>query len=144
MQQQPKIRPTGATASLGRTGFPHILTPTGGTLDIVTGPSQPGFNPLDLLYASLAACMAMSARIAAHRMGVHESIREIRVEASGEKADEGPSRIARIDILFTIDGDIDAETRMAIVHEAEEICTVSNTLSGNPSLALRLTEQALG
>ena len=135
-----KIRPTGATASLGRTGFPHLVTPTGGTLDIVTGPSQSGFNPLDLLYASLASCMAMSARIAAHRMGVHESIREIRVEASGRKADEGPSRIARFDILFTIDGDIDAQTRMAIVHDAEEICTVSNTLCGNPNLNLRLTE----
>lgn len=138
--QQSKVRPTGATASLGRTGFPHIATTTGGTLDIVTGPSQPGFNPLDLLYASVASCMAMSARIAAHRMGVHESIREIRVEASGQKADEGPSRIARFDILFTIDGDIDAQTRMAIVHDAEEICTVSNTLSGNPSLDLRLAE----
>lgn len=138
--QQSKVRPTGATASLGRTGFPHIATTTGGTLDIVTGPSQPGFNPLDLLYASVASCMAMSARIAAHRMGVHESIREIRVEASGQKADEGPSRIARFDILFTIDGDIDAQTRMAIVHDAEEICTVSNTLSGNPSLDLRLVE----
>ncbi|SSC64836.1 OsmC family protein [Ciceribacter selenitireducens] len=138
--QQSKVRTTGATASLGRTGFPHIVTPTGGTLDIVTGPSQPGFNPLDLLYASLASCMAMSARIAAHRMGVHENIREIRVEASGQKADEGLSRIARFDILFTIDGDIDAQTRRAIVHDAEEICTVSNTLSGNPSLDLRLAE----
>lgn len=139
--QQSKIRPTRATASLGRTGFPHLVTPTGGTLDIVTGPSQPGFNPLDLLYASLASCMAMSARIAAHRMGVHESIREIRVEASGQKADEGPSRIARFDILFTIDGDIDAETKLAIVHDAEQICTVSNTLGENPGLTLRLTEQ---
>lgn len=138
--QQSKVRPTGAIASLGRTGFPHIVTPTSGTLDIVTGPSQPGFNPLDLLYASLASCMAMSARIAAHRMGVHESIREIRVEASGQKAGEGPSRIAGFDIVFTIDGDIDAQTRTAIVHDAEEICTVSNTLSGNPSLNLRLAE----
>lgn len=136
--QQSKVRPTGATASLGRTGFPHIVTPTGGTLDIVTGPSQSGFNPLDLLYASLASCMAMSARIAAHRMGVQESIREIRVEASGQKADEGASRIARFDILFTIDGDIDAGTKLAIVHAAEEICTVSNTLAGDPALDLRL------
>lgn len=141
--QQSKVRQTGAAASLGRTGFPHIVTQTGGTLDIVTGPSQPGFNPLDLLYASLASCMAMSARIAAHRMGVHESIREICVETSGRKADEGPSRIAQFDILFTIDGDIDAETKLAIVHDAEQICTVSNTLGENPSLTLRLTEQGL-
>ena len=41
---EPKLRTriTGATASLGRTGFPHVTSVTGGTLDIVTGPSQPG------------------------------------------------------------------------------------------------------
>ncbi|GEO86932.1 MULTISPECIES: OsmC family protein [Alphaproteobacteria] len=138
--QEPKVRPTGATANLGRSGFPHIVTPTGGTLDIVTGASQPGFNPLDLLYASLAACMAMSARIAAHKMGVQDQIHEIRAEASGEKADDGPSRIVRFEVVFTFDADIDAETKAAIIHAAEEICTVSNTLAGSPALDLRLAE----
>jgi uncharacterized OsmC-like protein len=136
--QESKTRPTGATASLGRTGFPHILTPTGGRLDIVTGQSQPGFNPLDLLYASLASCMAMSARIAAHRMGVHANIQEIHAKVSGEKATEGPSRIARIEIVFTIEGDIDATMKLALVHAAEEICTVGNTLAGNPTFDLRI------
>lgn len=136
---QPKTRPTGASASLGRTGFPHVVTPTGGTLDIVTGASQPGFNPLDLLYASLAACMAMSARIAASQMGVLEHIRDIRADVTGEKATEGPSRIANFQVVFTIDADLDAETKQAIAHAAEEICTISNTLNGNPPILLQLT-----
>lgn len=137
---EPKTRATGATAQLGRTGFPHIVTPTGGTLDIVTGANQPGFNPLDLLYASLAACMAMSARIAASRRGVLGQIRDIRAEVSGEKADEEPSRVARLAVVLTIDGDIDAATKAAIVHEAEEICTISNTLGSSPVLDLHLVE----
>ncbi len=137
---EPKTRATGATAQLVRTGFPHIVTPTGGALDIVTGATQPGFNPLDLLYASLAACMAMSARIAASRRGVLGQIRDIRAQVSGEKAAEEPSRIARFVVALTIDGDIDAATKMAIAHEAEEICTVSNTLGAVPVLDLRLTE----
>lgn len=135
-----RTRPTGATATLGRTGFPTITSATGGRLDIVTGPSQPGFNPLDLLYASLAACLTMSARIAASQMGVIENITEITVVVTGEKAKEGLSRVKEFAIAFTIRGDIDASTREAIAHAAEgEICTVSNTISGNPAFVMTVS-----
>ncbi len=60
-----RTRPVGASAVLGRTGFPHVTSATGGEIDIVTSPSQPGFNPLDLLYSSLSACLVLSARMAA-------------------------------------------------------------------------------
>ncbi|MGO8048355.1 OsmC family peroxiredoxin, partial [Rhizobium johnstonii] len=70
-------RPTGATSVVGRTGFPHVTSATHGEIDIVTAPSQPGFNPLDLLYSSLSACRVLSARIAASQMGVLDKISEI-------------------------------------------------------------------
>lgn len=130
-----KFRPTGATATLGRTGFPHVVSATGGVLDIATGATQPGFNPLDLLYASLSACLAMSARIAASQMGVLDRITEIAAAVSGTKAAEGPTRVQAFDIAFTIRGDIDAETRAAIARTAEEICTVSNTLRQRPDFS---------
>lgn len=131
-----KTRQTGATATLGRTGFPHVTSATGGTLDIVTGASQSGFNPLDLLYASLSACLAMSARIAASQLGVLEKLTEISAVVTGEKAAEGLSRVQKFNIAFTIRGDIDAQTREAIARAAEdEICTVSNTIRGNPEFA---------
>ena len=100
-------RPTGATAVLGRTGFPHVTSATKGEIDIVTAPSQPGFNPLDLLYSSLSACLVLSARIAASQMGVLDKISEITAEVTGEKATEGLSRVARLNIEFSIKGDID-------------------------------------
>ncbi|NLS02343.1 OsmC family protein [Rhizobium sp. P32RR-XVIII] len=130
-----KPRPTGATAVLGRTGFPHITSATKGELDIVTGASQPGFNPLDLLYSSLSACLALSARIAASQMGVLDRITEISADVTGEKATEGLSRVQTFNIAFSIKGDIDEETRQKIAHAAEEICTVSNTIRGNPEFA---------
>ncbi len=37
-------RPTGATAVLGRTGFPHVTSATRGELDIVTGAVAAGFQ----------------------------------------------------------------------------------------------------
>lgn len=129
-----RTRPVGASAVIGRTGFPQITSATGGELAIVTGPSQPGFNPLDLLYASLAGCLAISARLAATELKVMDRITDITVAVTGEKAVEGLSRVARFDITLTIRGDIDEDTRRAIAQKAEhEICTVSNTISGTPA-----------
>jgi len=131
-----KTRPVGASATMGRTGFPHITSATGGTIEIVTGVSQAGFNPLDLLYASLSACLAMSARIAASRLGVLDKLVEVTAEVTGEKAAVEPSRVEKFSIHFRIVGDFDDATRHAIARAAEdEICTVSNTIQGNPTFS---------
>jgi uncharacterized OsmC-like protein len=129
-----RTRPTGVTATLRPGETPHLTSVTGGELDIVTAPSQAGFNPLDLLYASLSGCLVLSARMAATQLGVADKLGTITAEVSGEKAPDGPSRVAQFKIVFTIEGDIDDETRHAIIAAAEdEICTVSNTIRGNPS-----------
>ncbi|MBP1887371.1 OsmC family protein [Sinorhizobium mexicanum] len=135
-----RTRETGATAVVGRTGFPHVMSVTGGELDIVTGPSQPGYGPLDLLYASLASCLVLSARIAASRFGVLDRLTEVSAKVTGEKAHDEPSRVARFDIEFSIKGDFDDTVRQAIAEAAEnEICTVSNTLRGNPAFTSRVS-----
>jgi len=131
-----RTRPVGASAVLGRTGFPHVTSATGGEIDIVTSPSQPGFNPLDLLYSSLSACLVLSARMAASQLGVFDRITELKADVTGEKATEGLSRVKTFNIAFSIKGDIDEETRQKIAHAAEdEICTVSNTIRGNPEFS---------
>jgi uncharacterized OsmC-like protein len=131
-----KARQTGATAVLGRTGFPHVTSVTGGEINVVTAPSQVGFGPLDLLYASLSACLVLSARMAASQMGVLDKLTEVSAAVTGEKAGEGLSRIEKFNIAFTINGDFDDATRGAIAHAAEnEICTVSNTIRGNPTFS---------
>ncbi|MBW9051791.1 OsmC family protein [Rhizobium mesosinicum] len=133
-------RPTGANAVLGRTGFPHVTSVTGGEIDIVTSPSLPGFNPLDLLYSSLSACLVLSARMAASQLGILDKITEITADVTGEKAAEGLSRVATFNIIFSIKGDIDEETRRKIAHMAEdEICTVSNTIRGTPEFATKIS-----
>ncbi|MGV1869296.1 OsmC family protein [Agrobacterium rosae] len=123
-----KKRDTGATATLGRNGHPQIATPTGGQLAVVTAASEPGFNPLDLLYSSLAACLALSARIAASRLGVLDSFESVEARVAGEKSEGEPARITHFDMRLKITGDFDAETKQAIAHMAEDICTISNTL----------------
>lgn len=136
-----KTRPTGASAVLGRHGFPRVTSATGGEIQIVTGPSQAGFNPIDLLYASLSACMAMSARIAASQMGVLDRLTDIRADVTGEKSTEGLSRVVKFNIVLTIRGDIHAEARHAIALAAEEeICTVSNTLRGGAEFSMTVRD----
>ncbi|POO57369.1 OsmC family protein [Agrobacterium rosae] len=131
-----KKRETGATATLGRNGHPQIATPTGGALAVVTGASEPGFNPLDLLYSSLAACLVLSARIAASRLGVLDRFESVEARVTGEKSEGEPARITHFDMRLKITGDFDAESRDAIAHQAEEICTVSNTLRGDAAFNL--------
>lgn len=131
-----KKRETGATARLARNGHPQLMTPTGGALVVVTGASDPGFNPLDLLYSSLAACLVLSARIAASRMGVLDRFESVQARVTGEKSEGEPARIVSFEMALTIAGDFDEETKQAIAHQAEEICTVSNTLRGDAAFNL--------
>lgn len=129
-----KARPTGAEARLERHGAPTVVSATGGILDMVAAGSQPGFNPVDLLYASLSACMVLSARIAASQLGVLDGFSGAIARVSGEKAEGEPSRIAGMSVILEITGDFDAETRHAIGRMAEEICTISNTLHTSPEI----------
>ncbi len=133
-----RTRPTGATSTMGRTGYPRVVSETGGIIDIKTGASEEGFNPLDLIYASLSACLAMSARIAATKLGLLDRLEGVTAEVKGEKAPDEPSRIARFDIRFDIRGDFDDETRHEIARLAESICTVSNTIAGQPEFAIEI------
>ncbi len=131
-----KKRDVGATATLGRNGHPQLETPTGGMLPVVTAASEPGFNPIDLLFSSLAACLVLSARIAASRMGVLDRFTAVEAKVTGEKSEGEPARILRFHMSLTIHGDYDEATKQAIAHQAEEICTVSNTLRGDAEFRL--------
>lgn len=129
-----RTRPIGATATLGRSGYPHVVSETGGVVDIVTGVSEPGFNPLDLLLASLAACMSMSARIAARELGLSDRMLGVSAKANGEKANDGPSRFVKLTVEFRFEGELDQDEKRQVAHRAEEICTVSNTLAVKPEI----------
>ena len=134
-----RTRETGAIAEMPQGKLPVITTPTGGVVEIVTSVSQAGFNPLDLIYSSVAACMALSARIAASKLGLKDRLTDVRVEVKGDKAHEGPSRIERFEITFHFAGDLTEEEKHRLAEMAEEICTVSNTLRGEPKFTVAVS-----
>jgi uncharacterized OsmC-like protein len=131
-----KTRPIGATAVVGRFGHPRVSSDTGGEVGIVTGAAEPGFNPLDLMFSSLAGCLVLSGRIAASKLGFLDRLTEVRAHVTGEKAPEGPSRIIHFRISLVIDGDLSIHEKAQIAHMAEEICTVSNTLKALPTFSV--------
>ncbi|MGK6316815.1 OsmC family protein [Neorhizobium sp. DT-125] len=133
-----KTRPIGATAVVGRLGHPQVTSETNGQVEVVTGASEPGFNPLDLMFSSLAACLVLSGRIAASKLGILDRLAEVRAHVTGEKAEGGPSRITRFIVKLTVEGDLSPLEKAEIAHMAEDICTVSNTLKNAPELSVEI------
>lgn len=133
-----KKRPIGAVAKLQRNGHPQVTSRTGGEIGVVTGASEEGFNPLDLMFASLSACLVLSARIAASKLSLLERFDGASADVTGEKSSEEPYRIERFIVEITINGDLTEDERRDIVHMAEDICTVSNTLKVPPAISLRI------
>jgi uncharacterized OsmC-like protein len=132
---KPLVRPTGATAKLRPRESPVVTSATGGAFTLSSHVSAPGFSPVDMLYGALAGCLVLSARAAAAKLGVLDRIGDIEARVTGHKAAEGPSRVEAFHVEIEIGGDIDAVTKRAIAEAAEgEICTVSNTLRGHPSI----------
>lgn len=130
-----KSRPIGASAQLQRNGHPQVASRTGGTVSVVTGASEEGFNPLDLMFASLSACLVLSARIAASKLGLLDRFESCAADVTGSKAEEEPSRLAALQVRMSVRGDLTPEERKKIVEMAEDICTVSNTLRTPPAIS---------
>jgi uncharacterized OsmC-like protein len=133
-----KARPIGATAELKRNGHPMVTSRTGGKVSVVTGASEEGFNPLDLMFSSLSACLALSARIAASKLGVLDRFESVTADVTGQKSAEEPYRIERFSVWIKIEGDFSEAERFKIVEMAEEICTVSNTLHTPPTISIEI------
>lgn len=129
-----RTRALGATASVGRDGRPEVTSETGGRLSVVTRPSAEGFNPVDLMAASLSPCIVLSVQIAARAEGWLAEIDRVSARVIPEKAEDAPSRVARFVTTVTIDGPLAADRKAQLVAAAEAICTVSNTLRAGAAI----------
>lgn len=130
-----RTRSIGATATAGRDSLPEVTSETGGRLAVVTRPSAEGFNPVDLMAASLSSCIVLSVQIAARGEGWLAEIDQVTARVIPEKADDAPSRVARFVTTVTIEGPLDSAKKARLVEAAETICTVSNTLRAGAEIA---------
>lgn len=133
-----KHRNAGVDVEIGRLGVPVAASFTGGHVTIATGVSAVGFNPLDLMYASLGTCLALSLRVAASELSILDRFTSAHVRVTGEKIEGEFKRIGLMNVTIEIEGDLDADEKECLAHRAEEICTISNTLKQAPAIVLDL------
>jgi uncharacterized OsmC-like protein len=121
---------------VARIGHGEVVSASGAKLDLSSAASAPGYSPIDLMYAAVAGCLALSARVAASELHVLDQFVEAKVTVTGRKTGEPPRRITHFDIAIQIVGDFDEETRHALIERAEELCTVSNTFRDIPAFVI--------
>lgn len=89
--------------------------------------SQAGPSPMQALAFGLAGCMAMDV---AHivRKGRHD-LRGLKVDLTGTRAPEDPHRFTRIDLHFTITGQVPSDqVERAIQLSRDKYCSVWHSL----------------
>lgn len=114
----------------------------GASLDVALSPSAPGFSPLELQASSLAACIAMSVKIAARQEQL-PLLEGATVEVVATKAVDEPSRLKTFSATVTISDPLPPGKIEDLVRAAEAICTISNTLrSGDVEIIAHSAESA--
>lgn len=98
------------------------------SVDLAGFARESGMTPLELMDAALAGCLVLSVRIAARTFGWQERLVSVKADVRHEKAPDQPSRVARFDCAFVIEGEFSDEERSKLIEEAHRICTVGNTL----------------
>ncbi|NDR58786.1 OsmC family protein [Aliiruegeria sabulilitoris] len=94
----------------------------------------PHATPVDLLLASVGACIAKSLEIVAEQRG--QTLFPFSVEVTGKKATDLPNRLGSADIRVVGKLTDDAELSVELLRQAKSICTISNTLNCPISLDL--------
>lgn len=98
-----------------------------GRTTLVDGDSVEGPSPVQTLAFALASCMASDV-VYVLKKGRH-ALTGLRAHLVGERAQEDPHRLLRIDLRFTIEGDVPAEPiDRAIALSREKYCSVWHSM----------------
>jgi uncharacterized OsmC-like protein len=91
-------------------------------------------SPVEHLLIGASGCLALSClAVLTERRGPATSIE---VTATGTKAADQPSRLELIELAVRFGSEVDELEAASIVHEAEKLCTVTNTLLGSPAIEI--------
>ena len=97
--------------------------------DSVAGPS-----PMQALAFALAGCMAMDV-VHVIKKGRHD-LKGLKLDLHGARAEEEPRRFTRIELRFTVNGDVpDAVVQRAIDLSREKYCSVWHSMRQDIDLA---------
>ena len=123
-------------ADLTWTGDLRFSATSGSTGLTIDGNSTAGPSPVQALVFALAGCMAADI-VYILTKGRHR-LRALKAHITGERAQEDPHRLLKVDLRFDIDGAVpqDAADR-AIAMSHEKYCSVWHSL--NPDIDFHVT-----
>ena len=104
-------------------------------------PLAAGLSPAEFLLLSAAGCMALSLKAAALASGT--SLTVIRVTASGRKPLGAPSRLSDVDLQIALIPALAREGIERLIADAQQMCTVTNTIRDSARLTVRIDPAAL-
>jgi uncharacterized OsmC-like protein len=102
----------------------------------------PGLTtPVEVLLVSIGTCFALSCYAAfairrLERVGFEVSV-------TGRKAPQAPSRLANIKLEVTFDGGLPQAEALAVTASAEQLCSVTNTLTSEFPCAVSVNVEKL-
>ena len=113
---------------------PLAVLRDGKAVPIEIGPGQT--TPVELLLASIGTCFALSCWAAFAARGVERV--GFAVSVVGHKATQLPSRLSSIELAVTFDASLPLAKAQAVSASAELLCTVTNTVTSQPSCTVRV------
>jgi uncharacterized OsmC-like protein len=113
----------------------------GDEIRYAVSPSAPGFNPLELLSASLGICTAINLR---KELGAEAGggVAPFEVAVECVKAQDLPSRVERMDLFVHLPEGITGAAADHLVRRAEAACTIANTLLASAGITTQSHDPA--
>jgi uncharacterized OsmC-like protein len=105
-------------------------------------PSAPGFNPLELLSASLGICTAINLRKELGALAGDGTASPFEVVVDCIKAHDLPSRVERLELTVRLPQGIAGLAAAGVVQRAEAACTIANTLLASTEITVRNQDPA--
>ena len=100
--------------------------------------SAAGPSPMQALAFALAGCMAMDV-VHVIRKGRHD-LKGLRADLVGARAEEEPRRFTRIELRYTVNGNVpDAAVQRAVDLSREKYCSVWHSMRQDIDLAVTYT-----
>jgi uncharacterized OsmC-like protein len=112
----------------------------GDEIRYAVSPSAHGFNPLELLSASLGICTAINLRKELGAVGAGRGGAPFEVAVECVKAEDAPSRVERMEVFVQLPAGVAGAAAEDMVHRAEAACTIANTLLASPRIATNLMQ----
>jgi putative redox protein len=123
-------------ADLVWTGDLRFSGTSGSTGITIDGDSTAGPSPVQALVFALAGCMAADVVFILTK-GRHR-LRGLKAHITGERAQEDPHRLLKVDLRFDIDGAVPRDSAdRAIAMSREKYCSVWHSL--NPDIDFHVT-----